>query len=55
MCQAMDSILCPGATNDPSKDPQEAHNRSRRSGLSFAVGGVGSANKQVQLSLLLEL
>ncbi|KAL6634798.1 hypothetical protein ACP70R_027469 [Stipagrostis hirtigluma subsp. patula] len=46
MCQAMDSILRPDATNEQSKDPSEAHNHSRRSGLSFAVGGAGSPNKQ---------
>lgn len=53
MCQAMDSILLPDTTNDPSLAPSEAHNYSRRSGLSFAIGkGVASANKPVQLSLL---
>ncbi|CAL5020738.1 unnamed protein product [Urochloa decumbens] len=46
MCQAMDSILRPDVTNDPSKDPKEAHSHSRRSGLTFAVGGAASANKQ---------
>ncbi|KAL5665941.1 hypothetical protein ACJX0J_026049, partial [Zea mays] len=46
MCQAMDSILCPDTINDPSKGPSEAHNHSQRSGLSFAVGGAASANKQ---------
>ncbi|KAL6899457.1 hypothetical protein ACP4OV_006115 [Aristida adscensionis] len=45
MCEAMDSILRPDA-NDPSKDSSEAHNHSRHSGLSFAVGGVGSSNKK---------
>jgi len=46
MCQAMDGILRPDVTNDPSKDPSETHSYSRRSGLSFAVGGAASANKQ---------
>lgn len=46
MCQAMDSILCPDTINGPSKGPSEAHNHSQRSGLSFAVGGAASANKQ---------
>jgi hypothetical protein len=46
MCQAMDNILCPDTTNDPTKEPSEAHNHSRRSGLSFAVGGAASTNKQ---------
>ncbi|GJM85619.1 hypothetical protein PR202_ga02087 [Eleusine coracana subsp. coracana] len=46
ICQVMDNFLCPDATNDPSKDPSEEDHHSRRSGLSFAVGGVGSANKQ---------
>jgi len=45
MCQAMDGILRPDVTNDPSKDPSETHSYSRRSGLSFAVGGAASANK----------
>lgn len=46
MCQAMDDVLHPDVKNDPSKDPSEVHSHSRRSGLSFAVGGVGSANMQ---------
>jgi len=46
MCRAMDGILRPDITNDPSKDPSETHSYSRRSGLSFAVGGAASANKQ---------
>ncbi|RLM78110.1 hypothetical protein C2845_PM12G21320 [Panicum miliaceum] len=46
MCRAMDGILHPDVTNDPSKDPSETHSYSRRSGLSFAVGGAASANKQ---------
>lgn len=48
MCQAMDSILRPDIKNDPSQSPSDTHNKSRRSGLSFAVGtGVSSANKPV--------
>ncbi|OEL36398.1 hypothetical protein BAE44_0002584 [Dichanthelium oligosanthes] len=46
MFQAMDGILHPDVKNDPSKDPSEAHSHSRRSGLSFAVGGAASAKTQ---------
>lgn len=46
ICQTMDSILRPHVTNDPSNNPSEAESHSRRSGLSFAVGGAASANKQ---------
>jgi pyrroloquinoline quinone (PQQ) biosynthesis protein C len=46
MCQTMDSILRPDVINDPSNDPSEAQSHSRRSGLSFAVGGAASANNQ---------
>lgn len=52
ICQAMDSFLHPDSANDPPKDPSEGDNHSRRSGLSFAVGGVGTANKQGTLFLL---
>jgi hypothetical protein len=52
ICQAMDGFLRPDAMNDLSKDSSEGDHHSQRSGLSFAVGGVGSASKQGTLFLL---
>ncbi|XP_047077331.1 uncharacterized protein LOC124687597 [Lolium rigidum] len=46
ICKTMDNILRPETKKDPSQSPSGAHNNSRRSGLSLAVGtGVANANK----------
>jgi hypothetical protein len=53
ICKTMDNILRPDTKKDPSQSPSDAHNNSRRSGLSFAVGtGVASANKPGNMFLL---